>query len=287
MARKLTDKQKRLKKEQEERRMKNKLEKSTIQKHDTSLDKEDLTLGIDIEPNEAWLDIGYGEKKRFDIYEDYIKTYKMTNVFIRDIDFENYNYFSCAYNEFQELRDFSVDYKGDNAFLCEIAHYIKCYRCRKYKDACLGLSSMFEKYPKEGWLYYYYGRAFSYAYRGGGNGELYSLRFFKRAVELNGYIEMYLEYANMLWECGNILVRSDMPLDAEKLYRCSIEVYDEAEKKYPECGDIKRMREYVPVAEKTGISVDSFSMKNYTFDNESREWLTENLLFPVDQDLLL
>ena len=283
MAKKLTEKQKRIKREQEERKRKNKIEKAT-NGNSVNVRESIMSDNINIEPNIAWLDINYAEKKRFSIYKEYIGTYKEPGVFYRDIDFENYNFFSKMGND--EPRDFSVEYEGDDPFFSEIAPHIECFRCRKYKDASMGLSSLFEKYPNEGWLYYYFGRAFSYAYRLG-NGELYSLRFFKRAVELNGYIEMYLEYANMLMVCGNILARSDMPEDAEKLYRCSIDIYNEAEKKYPECGDISRMREHVPISKKTGVITDDFSKKYYKFDNESREWLTENLPFSVEQDLLI
>ena len=282
MPRKLTEKQKRLKKDQEERRRKNKLEKTVVvinSKHQ----EDDIYNEMDIKPNMEWLDFEYPARKRFEIYNEYIKNYKIRNKFKRDIDWENYNFMADLPDP---TRDFSAKYEGDNVFLCEIAPCVEYYRCRKYKEASMGLLKIIDKYPDEGWGYYYFARAFSYGYRLG-NGEFYSLRFFKRAIELSGYLEMYLEYANMLMVCGNILERSNLPVDAEVLYKCSIEVYNEAEKKYPECGDISRMREHVPTSKKTGTSVSNLSMKYFTFDNESREWITDNLLFPIDQDLLL
>lgn len=283
MPRKLTDKQKRLKKDQEERRRKNKLEKMVVVINNKHKVEDIVHKEMDIKPNIEWLDLEYPAKKRFEIYNDFVENYKIKNQFSRDIDWENYN---LRIDFSDSLRDFFIGYDGNSTFLCEIAPYVEYYRCRKYKEASIGLLKIIDKYPNEGWGYYYFARAFSCGYRLG-NGEFYSLRFFKRAVELDGYLEMYLEYANMLMICGDILARSAMPRDAEKLYKYSIEVYNEAEKKYPEYGDISRMRDHVPASKKTGNSVSNLSMKHVSFDNESREWLTDNLLFPINQDLLL
>lgn len=289
---KMTEKEKRLKREQKERREKNKLERNTAidTKGKAKVDVSDVGENafddsLQIQPNIEWLDLEYAGKKRYNFYLDFVKNFEKKGCFSRDLDFENYNFILDLHSD--ELRDYVVEYNGDDKFLREIAPCIEHYRCRRYRDAYIALVELLDRYPDEGWIYYYCGRAFSYAYMSG-NGEFYSLRFFKRAVELNGYIEMYLEYANMVMVCGNILVRSDMKNEAEKMYKLALQIYDEAEKKYPECGDISRMREYVPSpSNKHGKDVERFTKQFHTFDNECREWKTENLLFPIEEDLLI
>lgn len=294
MAKKLTDKQKRIKKEQEERKQRNKMASPKVNIEsaccETIKDME-ITKKIgdsyEIKYNMEWFSTEYLRRKHFSIYDDFIRTYTNKNSFWRDIDFENYNYWhdNCNYG----ARNYTVEYFGESDYLKDIASCIEKYRSRQYKEACICFTELIEKYPNEGWLYYYFGKSFSYAYGiGSGGAELYSLRFYKKAVELKGCVEMYLDYAIMLRICGDILARSGMSEYARRLYNCALDIYDEAEKKYPQCGNINNLRNMVPLYEGNNSDfMESLSMKSYTFDEESREWITENLLFKIEDDLLI
>lgn len=162
-----------------------------------------------------------------------------------------------------EMREIIINNVPRNEFQKDMILGVTYYRQRTYVRASRYFLTLLEKYPTEEMLYYYLGNSFSYQV----NGMLYSLRFYEKAIELKDNIEFYLDYANIL----RVLNR---PKEA-------IKYLEIARDKYPNYGNAEAMLTHVY---KTGVEYEkckreALRKKNYTFNENIREWETENQLF--------
>lgn len=83
-----------------------------------------------------------------------------------------------------------------NPFEADMKKGVEAYRSWRYVEAAKEFLNLLDKYPEEGMLYYYIANAFSYL--SDGIGLEYSLRFYKKALTLIDYVEVWLDYGNAL-----------------------------------------------------------------------------------------
>lgn len=188
--------------------------------------------------------------------------------FERDIQQEEQIFAINEIVDESEKRQIVISNAPYNEFQKDMVLGVTYYRQRTYVKASRYFLTLLEKYPTEAMLYYYLGNSFSYQVEG----MLYSLRFYEKAIELKDNIEFYLDYANIL----RILNKS----------KEAIRYLEIARDKYPTYGNAEAMLTYIY---KTGAKYEkckrgALRKKHYKFDENIREWETENQLFKSEED---
>ena len=158
-----------------------------------------------------------------------------------------------------------VEIEPKNEFEKDMLEGVLWYRKRQYVAAAKHFLALIEKHENEAVLYHYIANTFSYLI----GGFEYSLRFFRKALELGDQIEFYLDYANILRAIGEV--------------EMAIHILETARDKYPEYGNPEAMLTYIYKSgeEYERCKEQALSKKNYNFNGEIREWETEHQMFSL------
>jgi len=133
-------------------------------------------------------------KEKRQIGWEKLGVYKSRNHKLRNTDVEEY-LFSINQGADKKYCK-NIDYKvfPSNEFEKDMECGVLAYRRKKYVIAVKEFLNLIEKYPEEGILYYYIANAFSYMQEG----RAYALRFYEKALEYRDYVEIWVDYGNVL-----------------------------------------------------------------------------------------
>lgn len=190
---------------------------------------------------------------------------------IRDFLMEQSIFEMNEYADSQMHKKVEENWIPKNQFEKDMRKGVTAYRSWHYAEAAKAFLILLEKYPKEGVLYYYIANAFSYM----AGGMEYSLRFYQKALELTDYVEIWLDYGNIL----NVLKRT---VEAAA-------ILETARKKYPKEGAPAMLLAsvYTDEQKRRAMKEESIRKKRLKFNTLIREWESKNqLLKPQIEDFV-
>ena len=147
-----------------------------------------------------------------------------------------------------------------NDFERDMQKGVVAYRSRHYVQAAKEFLGLLEKYPDQGMAYYYIANSFSYML----GGMEYSLRFYQKALEFVDYVEVWVDYGNIL----RVLKRTDE----------AIEVLEEARKRFCSDGSPARILQniYTDQAMREHMRSEALCKKCAPYNEVIREWQSEH-----------
>ena len=190
---------------------------------------------------------------------------------LRNADIEAYIFSINLHVDEKYSRNDTYDVIAADKFEQDMETGVIAYRNRKYVKAAKEFIGLLEKYPEEGRLYYYIANTFSYMIEG----REYSLRFFEKALEYIDYVEVWVDYGNILWNLRRV----------EK----AIEVLEQARIKFYEDGSPSMILSHIykDKALNQIVKSEAVRKRSANYNEIIHEWESKHqLLKPIEEDYI-
>lgn len=224
-------------------------------------------------PGNRLLETTLSEKKQNELFLAKVKLgmYKKIESYIRDFDIESYVFKVNSRLDLVFGQEKELVVIAKNTFEADMKEGVAYYRNKQYVNAAKCFLNLLDKYPQSGILFYYIANSFGYMT----GGREYSLRFYREALKYDDYVEIWVDYGNML---------RNMRRMEEAIYILEI-----ARKKFPNDGSPAMILTsiYKDDALYRIMKAESVRKRSANYNEIIGEWESENqILKPVVEDFV-